>query len=146
MWRRWLVVVAAAMMWHWWLSVVLIHPHCVPQAGCHCSHGGGNNTYNTNVSYKETKLKEFEKKKKKEKKTYLQPKRCCQHLLDHFFFHPLFVLTTHHLSSLPIAIKSYFKNLVSSVNSQMKTKTNVLNTRTRQMTCPLPYHSLAIIH
>ena len=31
------------------------------------------NTYNTNVSYEETKLKEFEKKKKK--KTYLQPKR-----------------------------------------------------------------------
>ena len=54
----------------WWSSVVLVHPHCVSQAGHHCCHGGGNNTYNTNVSYEETKLKEFEKKK-----TYLQPKR-----------------------------------------------------------------------
>ena len=118
MWWRWLVVpvVAVAMTWHWWSSIILIHPCCVPQAGHHCCHGGGNNTYNTNVSYKETNLKK--------KKTYLQPKRW--HLLDRFF-RPLFVLTAYRLSSLPITIKSYFKNLVSNVNSQMKTKTDVLN-------------------
>ena len=40
-----------------WSSVVLVHPHCVSQAGHHCCYGGGNNTYNTNVSYKETNLK-----------------------------------------------------------------------------------------
>ena len=65
----------------------------------------------------------------------------------HYFSSPpiIWALTTRRLSSLPITIKSYFKNLVSNVNSQMKTKTNVLNARTCQTTCPWPYHSLAII-
>ena len=68
-WRQWLVVAAAAMTRYWWLFIILVHPCCVPQAGRHCCHGGGNNTYNTNVNYKETNLKK--------KKIYLQPKRCC---------------------------------------------------------------------
>ena len=58
-----MVVVAVAVtwrQWHWWLSIVVVHPHCAPQH--HCCHGGGNNTYNTNVSYEKTKLKELKKK------------------------------------------------------------------------------------
>ena len=49
------VVVAMAVPWHWWSSVVIIHPCCVP--GCHFSHGGGNYIYKTIVSYERNKIK-----------------------------------------------------------------------------------------
>ena len=83
------VVVTAAMTWCWWLSIVFIHPCCVPQAG----HGGGNNTYNTNVSYKKSNLKEFEKQ------SFHTAQEMLLTSLGPFFFCPSFVPTAYCLGA-----------------------------------------------
>ena len=48
-------VVATAVPWRWWSTVVVVHPRCVP--GRRYCHGGGNYIYKTIVSYEKKKKK-----------------------------------------------------------------------------------------